>query len=142
MASRAAIDPCSTTSNPVAGGIAALCAATGVPAAQIGDSGTGTANPAFYQQRNDQIQSLFNGVNPNLKQEEADTLTVGVVWEPYFVDGLTVAVDYYNIDITDYITSFGGGAQGVFDQCYGAAFNPTADPTNQFCAGSEPWCVR
>ena len=128
-----AIDPCSTTSNPVAGGIAALCAATGVPTALIGDSGTGTANPAFYQQRNDQIQSLFNGVNPNLKQEEADTLTVGVVWEPYFIDGMTVAVDYYNIDITDYITSFGGGAQGVFDQCYGNAFNPTADPTNQFC---------
>jgi len=128
-----AIDPCSTTSSPVAGGIAALCAATGVPAALIGDTPTGPANPAFYQQRNDQVEALFNGVNPNLAQEEADTLTVGFVWEPYFLDGMTVAVDYYNIDITNYITSLGGGAQGVFDQCYGAAFNPTADPTNQFC---------
>ncbi len=125
-------DPCSTTNQPVANGVAALCTATGVT--NVGDTPVGDpANPAFFQQRNDQVQSLFNGVNPNLKQEEAETITAGVVWEPYFIDGLTLAVDYYNIEITDYITSFGGGAQGVFDQCYGAAFNPTADVNNQFC---------
>lgn len=126
-------DPCSTANNPVAGGIAALCAATGVPAALIGDSGTGPVNPAFYQQRNDQVEGLFNGVNPNLAQEEAETITVGVVWEPNFIENFSIAVDYYNIEITDYITTLGGGAQGVFDQCYGSAFNPTQDPNNQFC---------
>ncbi|MDG1826410.1 MAG: TonB-dependent receptor [Henriciella sp.] len=128
-----ASDPCSTTNNPVASGIQALCAATGVPAAQIGDSGTGPANPAFYQQRNDQVEGLFNGVNPNLAQEEAETLTVGAVFEPNMIDGLTVAVDYYNIEITDYITVLGGGAQGVFDQCYGTTFNAAQDPNNSFC---------
>ncbi|WOR13585.1 TonB-dependent receptor [Hyphomonas sp. FCG-A18] len=127
-------DPCSTTNRPVANGIATLCAATGVPANLIGDTPEGDpANPAFYQQRNSQIESLFNGVNPDLAQEEAETLTVGAVWEPYFIDGLTIAVDYYTIEIEDYITSFGGGAQGVLDQCYGAAFNPSQDPNNPFC---------
>ncbi len=126
-------DPCSTSNNPVAAGIAALCEATGVPAAQIGDSGDGPVNPAFYQQRNDQVEGVFGGVNPDLAQEEAETFTVGGVWSPAFIDGLTVAIDYYDIEITDYITVLGGGAQGVFDQCYGAAFNPTLDPNNQFC---------
>ena len=47
-----ASDPCSTSNQPVANGIAALCAATGVPAAQIGDTPAGDdPNPAFYQQR-------------------------------------------------------------------------------------------
>lgn len=127
-------DPCSTTNQPVANGIATLCAATGVPANLIGDTAAGEpANPAFYQQRNSQIESLFNGVNPNLAQEEAETLTVGAVWEPYFIDGLTLAVDYYSIEIEDYITTLGGGTQGVLDQCYGAAFNPNQDPNNPFC---------
>ena len=127
-------DPCSTSNQPVANGIAALCAATGVPAAQIGDTPDGESpNPAFYQQRNDQVEGLFNGVNPNLAEEEAETFTVGVVWEPAFVDGLTVAVDYYDIEITEYITTLGGGAQGVFDQCYGTEFNPSQDPNDPFC---------
>ena len=126
-------DPCSTTNNPVAAGIAALCEATGVPAGQIGDSGTGPANPAFYQQRNDQVEGIFNGVNPELGAEEAETITFGAVFEPYFVDGLAIAIDYYQIEIEDYITTLGGGAQGVFDQCYQTQFNPSLDPNDPFC---------
>ncbi|MCI4644825.1 MAG: TonB-dependent receptor [Hyphomonadaceae bacterium] len=127
-------DPCSTTNRPVDNGIAALCAATGVPAGSIGDTPDGeSANPAFYQQRNSQVESLFFGENPNLAQEEAETLTVGAVWSPSFIEGLTLAVDYYSIEIDAYITTFGGGTQGLFDQCYGEAFNPTQDPDNEFC---------
>jgi len=127
-------DPCSTVNRPVANGIAGLCAATGVPANLIGDTPVGDdPNPAFYQQRNDQVEGLFNGVNPNLKQEEAETLTVGFVFQPTFFEGFTASVDYYDIDIQEYITTFGGGAEGVFSQCYGAAFNPSQDPNNPFC---------
>ncbi|MCF6329798.1 MAG: TonB-dependent receptor, partial [Henriciella sp.] len=39
----------------------------------------------------------------------------------------------YNIDTTGFITALGGGAQGVFDQCYVASFNPTLDPNDPFC---------
>jgi len=127
-------DPCSTSNQPVANGIAALCAATGVPAAQVGDTPEGDdPNPAFFQQRNDQVEGLFNGQNPNLAQEEAKTFTIGAVFEPAFLDGFVIAVDYYDIEITDYITTLGGGAQGVFDQCYGTGFNPNLDPANPFC---------
>jgi iron complex outermembrane receptor protein len=43
------------------------------------------------------------GGNPDLQEETAETLTVGVVWQPDYVDGLTVSVDYWDIQIEDAI---------------------------------------
>lgn len=115
-----ATDPCSATADPAAAGIEALCTATGVP------------NVGTYQQRNSQIEGLFGG-NPDLDPEEAETLTVGAVWQPSYVDGLAVSVDYYNIEITGYVTSLAGGVQGILNQCYLPANNPSQDPNNSFC---------
>lgn len=115
-----ATDPCSASENPAAAGIAALCTATGVP------------NVGTYQQRNTQIEGLFGG-NPNLQPEEADTYTIGAVWEPYFIDGLTITLDYYDIQIEQYITSLAGGVQGILNQCYDTANNPGQDPNTVFC---------
>lgn len=120
----AATDPCSATSDPVGAGIAALCTATGVP------------NVGLYEQRNSQIEGLFGG-NPDLDPEEAETYTVGVVYEPHFVDGLTVAVDYYDIEITDYVTTLAGGVQGILNQCYLPANNPNQDPNTIFCQATN-----
>ncbi|MBI3850906.1 MAG: TonB-dependent receptor [Verrucomicrobia bacterium] len=44
--------------------------------------------------------------NPNLKPETAENWTAGVVWSPKtpnFLKGLTISVDYYRIDIQDWI---------------------------------------
>ncbi|MAP94660.1 MAG: TonB-dependent receptor [Ponticaulis sp.] len=113
-----ATDPCSATADPVGNGIAALCTATGVP------------NVGTFQQRNSQIEGLFGG-NPDLDPEEAETLTVGFVVQPRFAPGLSASVDYYDIEITGFVTSLAGGVGGIMNQCYNN--NPSQDPNNIFC---------
>jgi outer membrane receptor protein involved in Fe transport len=72
------------------------CARTGVTAAQYGNI---LENPAG------QYNSLDGG-NPLLDVEKADTITVGVVFTPAAVTGLSVTVDYYDIKIDDTISAF------------------------------------
>lgn len=74
----------------------AECQRTGVSAAQYG---TILENPAG------QYNSLDGG-NPQLNVETADTITVGLVWTPKSITGLTVTADYYDIKIEDTISSF------------------------------------
>jgi outer membrane receptor protein involved in Fe transport len=57
----------------------------------------------------------FTRGNPDLGPETADTLTYGVVYEPSFVPGLGMSLDYYDIDITDAIATIGG--QTTVDEC-------------------------
>jgi len=54
--------------------------------------------------------------NPDLKPETGNTTTIGVVYTPSFVPGLTLSVDYYHILITNSIRSSGG--QVIVDQCF------------------------
>lgn len=69
-----------------------------------------------------------DGGNPNLSEEEAETFTVGFVWQPQGgpLDGLTVIADYYDISITGAIGSLSGAA--IAAACVDL---PTLD--NQFC---------
>lgn len=70
--------------------------------------------------------SGFTGGNPDLDVETADTFTAGIVLEPRFVPGLSVTVDWYDIEIDDAISSI--GVQQLVNACYDAASFP-----NQFC---------
>lgn len=70
-----------------------------------------------WAQPNAQVEGFFFG-NPNLNEETSDTYTIGLVWQPSFVPGLNVTLDYYNIKVEDYIGSINGGAQGTIDACY------------------------
>lgn len=47
----------------------------------------------------------IGGGNPNLKPEKADTLTLGIVYQPSWLPGLSGSVDFYNIKIGDAITT-------------------------------------
>lgn len=47
---------------------------------------------------------LFRSGNPQLRPEKADTLTVGAVYRPSWLNGFTATVDYYDIKISDGIT--------------------------------------
>jgi len=85
--------------------IVANCVATGVPSAQVGQPFQG----------NGQIEALFGG-NPDVQEETADTITFGAVWEPSLVDGLTVQLDYYKIEIEDAISA--PNLQNLLDECY------------------------
>ena len=59
----------------------------------------------------------ISGGNPKLTPEIADTWTAGGVFQPGFIPGLTVSVDWFKIDIRDAIVAL--GAQTIIDQCYG-----------------------
>lgn len=112
-----ATDPCSAGGNPDPS-IVALCEATGVPAGQVG----------VFTQANTQIEGLFGG-NPNLQEETSDTMTLGLVYQPEYIDGLDVTVDYYSIEIEDAISVLGGGVNNVLDICY----NQIGDLDSAFC---------
>ncbi|MEM7081745.1 MAG: TonB-dependent receptor [Pseudomonadota bacterium] len=120
-----AADPCSLSGTPAAGlsaTAAATCAATGVPTASIG---TAAINPASGQVR------AISGGNPDLTEEEAETITFGVVVTPDFVEGLTFSIDYFDIEIDDAIAAFGGGAANVLNNCYSP--DNTAGAASDFC---------
>jgi outer membrane receptor protein involved in Fe transport len=56
------------------------------------------------------------GGNPLLNPEEADTLAFGVVWQPDFLEGLSMSADYYEIDIAGALAQV--GVQVIVDQCF------------------------
>ena len=103
-----ASDPCASDFDGDAA-IRAVCLATGVPQSSLGS--------ANIDLPSGQVRQLSGG-NPNLFEEEAETLTVGFVASPDFIEGLTFSVDYFDIEIEDVISAFGGGANNVITTCY------------------------
>jgi iron complex outermembrane recepter protein len=126
-------DPCATirpapfSSGPVPASILALCSGTSA----VGLGFNPNTTPGGFTQTNVQIEAFFFG-NPNLQEEQSDTYTLGVVWEPDFVDNLSFTLDYYNISIEDYVGAREGGTTGIVTACYasGSATSPQCfDPT-------------
>ena len=127
-----AADPCSASGSPDAPSaeLEALCQATGVPADVLFSS---AIDPASGQVRT-QV-----GGNPDLKEEEAETLTVGMVVTPF--EDFTFSIDYFDIEIEDAVATVGTnnilnlcyntGAGGVGSQ-YCDAVNRRADGTIDF----------
>lgn len=58
----------------------------------------------------------FSGGNPNVAPEQADTLTLGVVLQPAFLQGFSMSLDWYRIDINDAIGQL--LAQDVVTRCF------------------------
>lgn len=91
-----ATDPCAGAAPTIDANLRAVCLAQGAPAASIGAIQTPSADQA----------NATGGGNPNIRPETAKTFTVGMVLQPRnFVSGLTVSVDYYNIKVSNAITS-------------------------------------
>lgn len=99
-------DPCDSDNPPTDPALIALCEATGVPAGQVGSFTSIVAG---------QIGNFLGG-NPELEPEKADTWTFGVKWLPSLVEGLSISIDYYDIDIEDTITQL--VEQNIVDICY------------------------
>jgi outer membrane receptor protein involved in Fe transport len=57
----------------------------------------------------------FSGGNPDVLPEEADTFTAGFVYQPSFVDGLSLSLDWYKVEIDGAIGQL--GTQAVIDRC-------------------------
>ncbi len=110
-------DPCEGA-NPVGNAeLTALCIATGVPEANIGNVTSIVAG---------QINNFIGG-EPNLQPEEADSYTAGIVFTPQSIP-LTLALDYYTIEITDAIQQI--SEQNIVNACY----EVEQDPTAPFCS--------
>ncbi len=58
----------------------------------------------------------FSGGNPGVLPEEADTFTVGAVFRPSFISGLSMSLDYYDIKIAGAISQVGN--QAVLNRCF------------------------
>mgnify|MGYP001427723358 FL=1 len=71
--------------------------------------------PAGFTQPNTQIRITVGG-NPNVQPEESESFNVGLVWQPSGVQGLNMFADYYDIEITNLISSI--GAQLLLNGCY------------------------
>ncbi|RAK65409.1 TonB-dependent receptor [Phenylobacterium kunshanense] len=107
-------DPCAglAASDPL---VARCAQAFGLTTAQVLAI---EANPA------NQYNGLTGG-NPNLDPETADTYTLGFVFQPSFLPGFNVSVDYFDIKVKDFIS--GIGADTIINRCV-----DTLDPT--FCS--------
>jgi iron complex outermembrane recepter protein len=98
-------DPCSTTFgglyNALSPAQQAACHAQGVP---VGG----------YDQGNAQIRISVGG-NVDLQPETSTTKTLGLVYSPGFVEGLDISLDWWNIELQNTISVFGG--QQILDFC-------------------------
>lgn len=97
-------DPCAglAASSPL---VARCAQAFGLTTAQVLAI---EANPA--NQYNGQT-----GGNPNLDPETADTYTFGVVYQPSFLPGFNISVDWFDIKVKDFIG--GIGADTIINRC-------------------------
>lgn len=93
---------------------AANCAALGIPNNWV-DTYTAT-------------RPGVSGGNPDLKAEEAKTLSFGFVWQPEFLPGFGMSMDYWRITLTDAIGAV--TAQTLATRCVDS---PGGVQNNSFC---------
>jgi len=103
-----ATDPCAQSGAENDSVLNQLCIASGVPADLVG-------NPAV--QPNQEVPGLFGG-NPDLGEETSDTITLSAIWQPAFVEGLRVTIDYYDIEVEDAIAPLAGGVGSILNLCF------------------------
>lgn len=114
-----AFDPCDSpvNGNNTNAAIGANCIGTAPHQVTAAQSAGGALNSPAGQ-----YNALFGG-NPNVSPEESETRTFGVVFQPDFIPGLNVTVDYFDIEITGLIAVV--GAASVVNDCFSTA-NPTS----------------
>lgn len=123
----AAPDLCNGVTPTTAGRIAAACRQDpGIQALFAAQAAAG--DDQEFTQVGGNLYSP-NGGNLNLKEETADTFTVGAVLNPSFLEGVTLAVDYYDIRIKDAIDAYSN--RDIQLQCYDT---DTVQTGNPFCA--------
>lgn len=129
-------DPCNTTlgnivnhaqmgrNGPNGAAVAALCTA------QSSAAGANNFNQPFGQ-----VQALVGG-NPNLVPEQADSWSVGFVYQTQsdhpMLQRFSASIDYVTIELEDVIAAF--SATSVLQRCYNReGANPTYDINNEWC---------
>ena len=111
-----AIDPCNNWGANLAAGlisqrIATNCAAQGVPSNFAGAASA----------------TVFTGGGSHLKSETSTSYTIGAIWTPTF-ERLSVAVDYFNIEILNEVTTL--GSANIVSGC----LNSVTFPSDPLCS--------
>jgi iron complex outermembrane receptor protein len=110
------LDPCDSQYGEAARtpAVAARCAAAGVPAGFRQVNQAGTPVPAGGAQ----TPSPFNAGagNAALEPETATTKTFGLVYSPGWLDGASIALDYFDIHVENRITAITAAYE--INQCY------------------------
>lgn len=118
-------DPCNQTNILAGPNRAANCAAAGVPttinaatATACAGTGLGTVVGAPWVNciANTRTIATVQGGNPALESEKGRSLTIGAVFEPSFIPGLNITVDYYDIKVNNLIATLTG--QTILNLCY------------------------
>ncbi|HEX7037189.1 MAG TPA: TonB-dependent receptor [Pseudomonadales bacterium] len=93
---------------------AANCAALGIPA-------------GFQANDNVSVDGEISG-NEDLDAEDSESFTAGIIYQPEWLDGFSVTVDYYDIEITDAIIDV--DSQDILNNCV----DSTGGPDTTFCS--------
>jgi outer membrane receptor protein involved in Fe transport len=83
--------------------------------------------PAGYDYVYTASLEIKSGGNPNLQAETSKSLTLGGVFQPHWVPGLSISSDYYDITVDNVIAAT-GTPQQILNLCYDS---PTLN--NPFC---------
>jgi outer membrane receptor protein involved in Fe transport len=116
-------DPCGQTGAATD----AQCIATGVPAALLDIDGNGTRSPSLTNQAGQ--YNFLQGGNPALNPEESETVTFGIILQPRFLPKLAISIDYFDIEITDTISTY--GSNNSINDCYFANDAASCDRINR-----------
>jgi iron complex outermembrane receptor protein len=114
-------DPCNGVDATTTGNIADNCRSIPAIMNRITSDGAFTLT-----QVESQNTTTFSQGSPFVQEEEADSFTFGAIFTPAAVEGLSIAVDYYDIKIEDAITVPSGTT--VMNRCHDvatASFDPT-----------------
>jgi len=107
---------------------AANCLAAGIPTTITYNNSNGqTVTQPFSNVPGSGVLGINRG-NPDLTPERGYSITLGGVFQPVFIPGFALTVDYYRIKVKNVISGLTG--QQIINRCYD-------DPTginNEFCA--------
>lgn len=78
--------------------------------------GAGIDDPWTGETNKPPLEGTIRGGNPEVAPELSDTLTYGIVYQPAWMEGLSLSVDRYSVEIEDAIARI--GAQNIVDQCF------------------------
>ena len=114
-------DPCNMVTDTTAGDTATNCRSINAIQDRIDDTTAFTLS-----QTESQNTLTFNSGNPDVKEETANSFTLGLVITPASVENFGIAIDYYQIKIEDAIINPSGTV--VLGRCHDVApdsFDPT-----------------
>ncbi|MGX9461646.1 TonB-dependent receptor domain-containing protein [Shewanella sp. A14] len=93
----------------------ANCAALGIPA-------------SFDPDYDDKTLEGLSGGNRELEAEESTSYTLGIVYQPDFIDGLSITTDYWNIEIENAISAV--SPQDIINRCV----DSPSGVDNEYCS--------